>query len=51
MLRVINIQSVSDEYGLGWVMLWNFETWNEPDCRDFDKLKITVQGQCLSPCM
>lgn len=33
-----------DEYGLGWLMDWNFETWNEPDCRDFDKLHMTVQG-------
>ncbi|MEW8487962.1 MAG: hypothetical protein AB2705_22535 [Candidatus Thiodiazotropha sp.] len=34
----------SDEYGLGWVMNWNFETWNEPDCRDFDTVHMTVKG-------
>lgn len=33
-----------DEYGLGWVMNWNFETWNEPDCRDFDTVHMTVKG-------
>ncbi|KAL3863772.1 hypothetical protein ACJMK2_005507 [Sinanodonta woodiana] len=33
-----------DEYGLGVVMGWNFETWNEPDCQDFDGLKMTPQG-------
>ena len=32
------------QYGLSYVSTWNFETWNEPDCRDFDKLKMTVQG-------
>jgi beta-xylosidase len=32
------------EYGLSEVMTWNFETWNEPDCHDFDKVKMTVQG-------
>jgi hypothetical protein len=32
------------EYGLSEVMTWNFETWNEPDCHDFDKVKMTIQG-------
>ncbi|CAG2189496.1 IDUA [Mytilus edulis] len=32
------------EYGLSEVMTWNFETWNEPDCHDFDKVKMTVKG-------
>ncbi|CAC5399771.1 IDUA [Mytilus coruscus] len=32
------------EYGLSEVMTWNFETWNEPDCHDFDKVKLTVKG-------
>ena len=35
----------SDQYGLGYVMTWNFETWNEPDHKgSFDKLKFTLQG-------
>ena len=33
-----------DEYGISEVMTWNFESWNEPDCHDFDKVKMTVQG-------
>ena len=28
-------------------MKWNFETWNEPDCRDFDKMNMTVQGKLI----
>ncbi|GFN80707.1 alpha-l-iduronidase [Plakobranchus ocellatus] len=31
-------------YGLSYVKEWNFETWNEPDCHDFDRMKFTVQG-------
>ncbi|XP_071947609.1 alpha-L-iduronidase-like isoform X2 [Antedon mediterranea] len=33
-----------DIYGLGYVQNWNFETWNEPDHKDFDGLNITFQG-------
>ncbi|XP_052770728.1 alpha-L-iduronidase-like isoform X2 [Mya arenaria] len=33
-----------DEYGAGFVSEWNFETWNEPDCHDFDNVNMTVQG-------
>ncbi|KAJ8320288.1 hypothetical protein KUTeg_001875 [Tegillarca granosa] len=36
--RYINI------YGYDYVRSWNFETWNEPDCHDFDNIKMTVQG-------
>lgn len=32
------------QYGVGYVSTWNFETWNEPDHKDFDGLNITVQG-------
>ncbi|CAL1537818.1 unnamed protein product [Lymnaea stagnalis] len=31
-------------YGLEYVSHWNFESWNEPDCHDFDNLTMTVQG-------
>lgn len=37
-------QRYIDQYGLGYVMGWNFETWNEPDCHDFDSVNMTVQG-------
>ncbi|XP_045189835.2 alpha-L-iduronidase-like [Mercenaria mercenaria] len=37
-------QRYVDQYGLGYVVDWNFETWNEPDCHDFDALNMTVQG-------
>ncbi|KAL4231720.1 hypothetical protein ACF0H5_009296 [Mactra antiquata] len=37
-------QRYIDQYGLGIVMDWNFETWNEPDCKDFDTVNMTVQG-------
>ncbi|KAH3707956.1 hypothetical protein DPMN_067377 [Dreissena polymorpha] len=37
-------QRYIDQYGVGWVSQWNFETWNEPDCRDFDNGNMTVQG-------
>lgn len=33
-----------DQFGLSEVMDWNFETWNEPDCHDFDDIKFSVQG-------
>ncbi|XP_062590471.1 alpha-L-iduronidase-like isoform X2 [Saccostrea cucullata] len=33
-----------DQFGLSEVMDWNFETWNEPDCHDFDNIKFSVQG-------
>lgn len=33
-----------DEYGISEVMTWNFESWNEPDCHDFDNVTITVKG-------
>lgn len=33
-----------EKYGLSYVQKWNFETWNEPDCHDFDKMKFSVQG-------
>ncbi|XP_059165895.1 alpha-L-iduronidase-like isoform X2 [Physella acuta] len=32
------------QYGISYVRQWNFETWNEPDCHDFDNLKMSVQG-------
>ncbi|XP_071792677.1 alpha-L-iduronidase-like isoform X1 [Asterias amurensis] len=32
------------KYGLDYVSEWNFETWNEPDHKDFDNLNITLQG-------
>ncbi|XP_030873416.1 alpha-L-iduronidase isoform X2 [Leptonychotes weddellii] len=31
-------------YGLSHVSKWNFETWNEPDHRDFDNVSMTMQG-------
>uniref|UniRef100_A0A8D2CW34 Alpha-L-iduronidase n=1 Tax=Sciurus vulgaris TaxID=55149 RepID=A0A8D2CW34_SCIVU len=31
-------------YGLAHVSKWNFETWNEPDHRDFDNVSMTTQG-------
>ncbi|KAL8591064.1 hypothetical protein ACOMHN_037297 [Nucella lapillus] len=37
-------QRYINRYGLKYVKQWNFETWNEPDCHDFDGLKMTVQG-------
>ena len=33
-----------DRYGLDYVAEWNFETWNEPNNRDFDTLQFTIQG-------
>ncbi|KAK7496613.1 hypothetical protein BaRGS_00012265 [Batillaria attramentaria] len=33
-----------DHYGLDYVKQWNFETWNEPDCHDFDEVQMTVNG-------
>ncbi|XP_077992746.1 alpha-L-iduronidase-like [Glandiceps talaboti] len=33
-----------DQYGLGYVFQWNFETWNEPDSHDFDDIHFTTQG-------
>lgn len=35
----------SDIYGAEWIRKWNFETWNEPDCRDFDMVNMSVQGK------
>ncbi|KAH3708034.1 alpha-L-iduronidase-like isoform X2 [Dreissena polymorpha] len=37
-------QRYINQYGVGWVSQWNFESWNEPDCRDFDNVNMTVQG-------
>ncbi|XP_035204479.1 alpha-L-iduronidase-like isoform X3 [Stegodyphus dumicola] len=31
-------------FGIEYVAKWNFETWNEPDHHDFDKLNFTIQG-------
>ncbi|XP_014388968.1 PREDICTED: alpha-L-iduronidase isoform X3 [Myotis brandtii] len=31
-------------YGLEQVSKWNFETWNEPDHKDFDNVSMTLQG-------
>lgn len=33
-----------DKYGLQYVQQWNFESWNEPDHKDFDGLNITIPG-------
>ncbi|KAK1346127.1 hypothetical protein QTO34_008596 [Cnephaeus nilssonii] len=33
-----------DRYGLEQVSKWNFETWNEPDHKDFDNVSMTLQG-------
>lgn len=33
-----------DEYGLGSVSQWNFETWNEPNNHDFDNVTMSIQG-------
>ncbi|CAG5128692.1 unnamed protein product [Candidula unifasciata] len=32
------------KYGIDYIRKWNFESWNEPDCHDFDNLTMTVQG-------
>lgn len=32
------------KYGLQYVQQWNFETWNEPDCHDFDTVNMTITG-------
>ena len=32
------------KFGVDYVSLWNFETWNEPDHKDFDNLTVTVTG-------
>ncbi|GAB1597351.1 alpha-L-iduronidase-like [Argonauta hians] len=32
------------KYGIEYVSSWNFETWNEPDCHDFDSVNMTVKG-------
>ncbi|KAK7097242.1 alpha-L-iduronidase-like [Littorina saxatilis] len=37
-------QRYISQYGLDYIKTWNFETWNEPDCHDFDELNITTQG-------
>lgn len=34
-----------DTYGLEWVSLWNFETWNEPNNHDFDNVSMSIQGK------
>ena len=44
-LQLLHYFAVTDQYGLGYVEEWNFETWNEPDCHDFDALNMTVQGK------
>lgn len=31
-------------FGLKNVAEWNFETWNEPDHKDFDEVKMSVNG-------
>ncbi|OWF39847.1 Alpha-L-iduronidase [Mizuhopecten yessoensis] len=31
-------------FGISYVKSWNFETWNEPDCGDFDNVSMSVQG-------
>lgn len=36
----------SGRYGLETVSQWNFETWNEPNNRDFDNVSMSVQGKC-----
>lgn len=35
----------SDRYGLETVSQWNFETWNEPNNRDFDNVSMSLQGK------
>ncbi|XP_076854892.1 alpha-L-iduronidase isoform X2 [Brachyhypopomus gauderio] len=37
-------QRYIDKYGLGFVSKWNFETWNEPNNRDFDNVSMSIQG-------
>ncbi|XP_024908734.1 alpha-L-iduronidase isoform X2 [Cynoglossus semilaevis] len=32
------------KYGLGPVSEWNFETWNEPNNKDFDNVTVSIQG-------
>ncbi|ELT95325.1 hypothetical protein CAPTEDRAFT_211572 [Capitella teleta] len=34
----------ADQYGLGYVASWNFETWNEPKRHHFDGLNFTLKG-------
>lgn len=33
-----------EQYGLGTVSQWNFETWNEPNNHDFDNVSVSIQG-------
>ncbi|KAK5871312.1 hypothetical protein PBY51_004199 [Eleginops maclovinus] len=33
-----------EQYGLGSVSQWNFETWNEPNNHDFDNVTVSIQG-------
>ncbi|XP_070539995.1 alpha-L-iduronidase-like isoform X2 [Ptychodera flava] len=43
MVRVLAKRYI-DQYGLGYVSQWNFETWNEPDNHDFDDVDFSLQG-------
>lgn len=36
--------SSTGKYGLGPVSEWNFETWNEPNNKDFDNVTVSIQG-------
>ena len=38
-----------DRYGLDYLSEWNFESWNEPNNRDFDTLQFTIQGTLTVP--
>ncbi|BFZ22574.1 hypothetical protein BsWGS_25613 [Bradybaena similaris] len=43
-LVIETAQRYIEKYGIDYVRKWNFESWNEPDCHDFDNLTMTVQG-------
>jgi L-iduronidase len=35
----------ADRYGLATVAQWRFETWNEPDLKNYNILKFTLQSK------
>ncbi|TSO98516.1 Tankyrase-1 [Bagarius yarrelli] len=43
-LVYLTAQRYIEKYGLDVVSQWNFETWNEPNNKDFDNVTMTIQG-------
>lgn len=41
----MNIILIIEKFGIDNILKWKFETWNEPDLLEYNKLNFTQSGK------